>query len=130
MSILKEKIENGSLEPCPVCNGQHIVWGGYRYPELVCCDCGFKFHPENDFATEEEYYKEWNDLYEIGIDELIENQDKKIATINKLYKAANTSIEADIWKKVIDVCNDKKKHYAWTKKRMKEAERTLSPSAQ
>lgn len=105
----------------PVCGGKHVAWGGYRYPELVCKDCEFAFYPENDFATEEEYYKEWNDLYEIGIDKLIENQDKKITTVNKLYKTANDSIEAEIWEKIITVYSDKKKHYAWTKKRMNEA---------
>ena len=120
-----KKIEKGSIEPCPVCNGQHVVWGGYRYPELVCKDCGFVFYPENDFATEEEYYKEWNDLYEIGIDKLIEDQDKKIATVNKLYKDANNNIEAEIFEKVINTCNDKKSHYVWTKKRMKEAKESF-----
>ena len=121
-----EKIKKGSLEPCPVCNGKNIAWGGYRYPELVCKDCGFVFYPENDFATEEEYYKEWNDLYEIGIDKLIENQNIKIATVNKLYKTANTSIEAEIWEKVINAYNETKSHYAWTKKRMNEAKESFA----
>lgn len=118
-----EKIETGSLEPCPVCNGQHIVWGGYRYPELVCNDCGFVFYPENDFATEEEYYKEWNDLYEIGIDKIIENLNKGIAYVNNLYKSANSSIETKVLEKIIDEYNDKKKHYDWTKKRMGQVEK-------
>ena len=125
-----EKVNIGSIEPCPVCNGQHIVWGGYRYPELICKDCGFSFYPEDDFATEEEYYKAWNELYEIGIDKLIENQDKEISYVNNLYKFANSSIETNVLEKVINICNDKKKHYAWTKKKMYEVEKALTSSTQ
>ena len=125
-----EKVNMGSLEPCPVCGGKHIAWGGYRYPELICKDCKFTFYPENDFATEEEYYKEWNDLYEIGIDKLIEDQNKKIAYVNKLYNATDNNIEAEIFEKIIKMYNETKSHYAWTKKRMKEAEKALTSSAQ
>ena len=124
-----EKIKKGSLEPCPVCNGKNIAWGGYRYPELVCKDCGFVFYPENDFATEDEYYKEWNDLYEIGIDKLIENQDKKIACVNKLYKSTDNNIDVDVFEKIIKIYNKTKSHYVWTKRRIKEAERALATSA-
>lgn len=50
------------LAPCPSCGSRNIIWGGYYYVSLICKDCHFEMWPSDDFAPEEEIYKEWDKL--------------------------------------------------------------------
>jgi hypothetical protein len=59
-----EKVKG--LNPCPVCGSTDISWSGYRYSSLKCCHCGYEVYPEDEFATEEEFIKEWNEASNIG----------------------------------------------------------------
>ena len=97
------EIKKGTLTPCPVCGGDNIDWGGYRYISLQCNDCGFEMYPSDDFSSEQEYFDEWNMLNQI--DTMIETQDKQI----------------EFAKKIADKCADKKAHYNWTKARIVKA---------
>lgn len=51
-----------NLDPCPACGSHNIGWGAYYHVALVCNICTFKMWPYDDFASEEMYYREWNNL--------------------------------------------------------------------
>lgn len=102
------EITKGILMPCPVCGGNNIDWYGYRYISLHCNDCGFEMYPSDDFASESEYFKEWNTLD--NIDANIESLDKQI----------------EFAQRFADMCADKKAHYNWTKSRLTKARENLS----
>ena len=102
------KIKKGVLSPCPVCGGNNIDWYGYRYISLRCNDCEFEMYPLDEFASEDEYFKEWNSLQ--NIDTTINDFDKQIEAINK----------------VIDKYRETQSHYRWTKERIEKARKELS----
>lgn len=104
------KIEKGLIKPCPVCGGQNIDWGGYRYPFLVCNYCGFEMYSQDEFATEKEYFKEWNKLSEI--DTSIAIQDEHI----------------EFAKRIIKECDDKKKFYISIKEKIAKGKKELTSS--
>ena len=109
------KIKKGVLSPCPVCgSSDYIDWSGYRYISLACNNCGFEMYPENDFASEKEYFEEWNNLKRINT--LIENQDKLIANISEEIELANKAIKER---------EEKKAHLIWTKERIDKAKENL-----
>ena len=97
------EIKKGVLAPCPVCGGNNIDWYGYRYISLRCNDCGFEMYPSDDFASENQYFREWNNLNQI--DTIIEGQDSQI----------------EFAKSMIDKCAERKSHYVWTKQRIENA---------
>lgn len=102
-SPMLNEIKRGSLAPCPVCGGSDIRWYRYRYLSLRCSDCKFEMYPSDDFASENEYFKEWNSLNQI--DAVIEEQDRQI----------------EFAKKIVDQCVERKAHYNWTKERIRKA---------
>ena len=109
------KIKKGVLSPCPVCgSSDYIDWSGYRYISLACNNCGFEMYPENDFASEEEYFHEWNNLTKI--DSIIENQDTKI-------EYANERILSET--KLIKECEKRKAHYNWMKENIDQGKKNL-----
>lgn len=65
-------------------------------------------YPSNDFASENEYFEEWNTLNKI--DDNIENLDKQI----------------EFAQKIAEKCAEKKAHYNWTKERIRKAREELS----
>jgi len=105
------EIPKGILMPCPVCGGNNIDWFGHRYISLRCNDCGFEMYPSDDFASENEYFKEWNTLDKIDV---------SIESLNSQIEFAQ---------KIVDMCTDKKAHYNWTKSRIEKAKGKL-PKAQ
>lgn len=108
------EIKKGVLAPCPVCGGENVDWNGYRYITLVCRNCGFEMYPEDEFASEEEYFHEWNNLTKI--DSIIENQDTKI-------EYANERILSET--KLIKECEKRKAHYNWMKENIDQGKRNL-----
>ncbi len=102
------EIKKGTLAPCPVCGGTNIGWYGYRYISLSCNDCKFEMYPSDDFASENEYFKEWNTLNQI--DAIMEGQDRQI----------------EFAKEMIERCEERKSHYKWTKARIAKAREDLS----
>jgi hypothetical protein len=102
------EIPKGILMPCPVCGGNNIDWYGYRYISLRCNECRFEMYPSDDFASENEYFKEWNSLGDI--DANIESLDKQI----------------EFAQRIADMCAEKKAHYNWTKSRIVKAREDLS----
>ena len=101
------EIKKGTLMPCPVCGSDNINWYGYRYISLRCNDCGFEMYPSDDFASENEYFEEWNDLNKI--DTTIESLDKQIKFAEK----------------IAEKCAERKSHYSWTKSRIVKARESL-----
>ena len=102
------KVEKGILKPCPSCNGHNISWGGYYHISLICNDCGFEMFPFNEFASEEDVIKEWNELSEI--DTLIKTQ----------------SMHIELAKDIADQCNKKRTHYEWIRSKIQNAKESFS----
>ena len=107
------EIKKGVLSPCPVCGSNDCVdWSGYRYITLTCQKCGFEMYPEDDFASEEEYFLEWNNLTKI--DSILESQDTKIEYANERIHSAT---------KIVEECEKRKAHYNWTKERIEQCKK-------
>lgn len=64
------------LVPCPVCGSRNIGWGGYYYVALVCHHCSFKMWSLHEFAAEDEFYNEWNNLP--NLDKIISDYEEKL----------------------------------------------------
>ena len=60
-------------------------------------------YPSDDFASENEYFKEWNTL---------DNIDANIESLDKQNEFAQ---------RIADLCAKKKAHYNWTKSRIEKA---------
>jgi len=102
------EIKKGTLMPCPVCGGDNIDWYGYCYISLRCNNCGFEMYPSNDFASENEYFEEWNALNKIHSS--IESLDRQI----------------EFAEKIAEKCTERKNHYIWTKSRIEKARENFS----
>ena len=101
-------IKEGTLKPCPVCGSTNIDWFGYRYISLRCNDCKFEMYPSDEFSSEYEYFKDWNDLS--NIDDIIKRYEDKIQTHEELVKEYS----------------QKKSHFVWTQKRINAAREEIS----
>lgn len=102
------EIKKGVLSPCPVCgSSDYIDWSGYRYISLTCNNCGFEMYPYNDFASENEYFEEWNSLNDI---------DTNINGLDQQIKFAE---------KIAQQCEERKAHLRWTKERIEKAKENL-----
>ena len=99
------------LKPCPVCGHRNIIWGGYYYLSLICKDCYFEMWPLDDFAPEEDYYEEWNNL---------DNLDNAIKQCKEKLQKADKSDE-----KKVRTLKDLLLHYESLKKNMEKAHKNL-----
>ena len=103
------QIKRGTLTPCPVCNNDSIDWYVCgHYVSLRCNHCGFEMYPADEFASENEYFKDWNSLNQI--DTSIEALDRQI----------------EFAEKIAEQCAKRRAHYNWTKDRILKAREDFS----
>lgn len=103
------------LKPCPVCGSHNIVWGGYYYVSLTCRNCYFEMWPLDDFAPDEDYYKEWNNL---------DNLDNAIKECEEKIKKTDKDDE-----KIVNMLKDLLSHYKDLKKKIKEGRERQSQNS-